>query len=262
MQVVGTLNNGNKHGYAAGLMISTYRGQLTVRHGGAWAGYRAELLRFPKQHTSVAVLCNVAQSVPSQRANRVADIIRANVLAPTPAAAEKKETSESVSPDILQRYVGVYKNDKDAYQRVELKGGKLTLANYGIELIPQSPTLFRTNFSQGTVSFSDQQMVFGLFEDQPEKYTLIRTSAPKDLSPFVGDYYSPELDATWQLRLQDGQLTLQVKHSNNPPITLRPVTENTFTLESGVLRFETRSGVPNSASLTVDRIRNIEFLRQ
>ena len=262
MQVVGTLNNGKEHGYAAGLMISTYRGQPTVRHGGAWAGYRAELLRFPKQHTSVAVLCNVAQSVPSQRANRVADIVLASVLAPTPAAAEKKETSESVSPDILQRYVGVYKNDKDAYQRVELKGDKLTLANYGIELIPQSPTLFRTNFSEGTVSFSDQQMVFGLFEDQPEKYTLIRTSAPKDLSPFVGDYYSPELDATWQLRLQDGQLTVQVRHSNNPPIALRPVTENTFTLESGVLRFETRSGVPNSASLTVDRIRNIEFLRQ
>src|SRR5215469_4076177 len=261
MQVVGTLNNGQEHGYAAGLMISTYRGQPTVRHGGAWAGYRAELLRFPKQHTSVAVLCNVAQSVPSQRANRVADIILANVLAPTPAAAEKKETSESVSPDILQRYVGVYKNDNDAYQRVELKGGKLTLANYGIELIPQSPTLFRTKFSQGTISFSDQQMVFGL-EDKPEKYTLIRTSAPQDLSPFAGDYYSPELDATWQLRLQDGQLTVQVKHSNNPPITLRPVTESTFTLESGVLRFETRSGVPNSASLTVDRIRNIEFLRQ
>src|SRR5215831_17943972 len=176
MQVVGKLNNGKEHGYAAGLMISTYRGQPTVRHGGAWAGYRAELLRFPKQHTSVAVLCNVAQSAPSVRADHVANIVLADVLAPTPAVAEKKEAAQSVSPDILQRYVGVYKNDKDAYQRVELKGDKLTLANYGIELIPQSPTLFRTNFSQGTVSFSDQQMVFGLFEDQPEKHTLIRTS--------------------------------------------------------------------------------------
>ena len=262
MQVVGKLNNGKEHGYAAGLMISTYRGQPTVRHSGAWAGYRAELLRFPKQHTSVAVLCNVAQSAPSQRANHVADIVLANVLAPTPAVADKKEASQSVSPDILQRYVGVYKNDKDTYQRVELKGGKLTLANYGIELIPQSPTLFHTNVSQGTVSFSDQQMIFGLFEDKPEKYTLIHTSAPKDLSPFVGDYYSPELDATWQLRLQEGQLTVEVKHSDNPPTTLRPVSENTFTLESGVLRFETRSGVPHSAFLTVDRIRNMEFFRR
>jgi len=262
MQVVGTLNNGKEHGYAAGLMIATYREQPTVRHGGAWAGYRAELLRFPKQHTSVAVLCNVAQSAPSVRADHVADIVLANVLALTPAVTAKKEAPEAVSPDTLQRYVGVYKNDNDTYQRVELKGGKLTLANYGIELIPQSPTLFRTNFSEGTISFSDRQMVFGLFEGKPEKYTLIQTSAPKDLSTFVGDYYSPELDAIWQLRLQDGQLTVQVKHSDNPPTILRAVTENTFTFESGALRFETRSGVPHNAFLTVDRIRNIEFFQQ
>jgi CubicO group peptidase (beta-lactamase class C family) len=262
MQVVGKLNNGKEHGYAAGLMISTYRGQPTVRHGGAWAGYRAELLRFPKQHTSVAVLCNVAQSAPSLRADHVADIVLADVLAPTPAGAEKKPAAQSVSSDILQRYVGLYKNDKDTYQRIELKDGKLTLANYGIELIPQSPTVFRTNFTEGTISFSGKQMVFGLFEDKPETFNLIQTSAPKDLSTFAGDYYSPELDSTWQLRVADGQLTMHVKHSDNPATTLRPVTENTFTLESGSLRFETQSGVPKRAFLTVDRIRNIEFSRQ
>jgi hypothetical protein len=158
--------------------------------------------------------------------------------------------------------VGVYKNDKETYQRIELKDGKLTLANYGIELIPQSSTVFRTKLTEGTISFSDKQMIFGLFEDKPETFTLIQTSAPKDLSAFVGDYYSPELDATWQFRLQDGQLMMNVKHSDNPATTLRPVTENTFTLESGTLRFETQPGVPRSAFLTVDRIRNVEFIRQ
>jgi len=265
MQVVGKLNNGKEHTYAAGLMISTYRGQPTVRHGGAWAGYRAELLRFPKQHTSLAVLCNVAQSAPSVRADRVADIVIADALASTPASAEKaekKDTAPSVSSDILQHYVGLYKNDKDTYQRIELKDGKLMLANYGIELIPQSSTVFRTDYTEGTISFSDNQMVFGLIEDKPEKFTLIKTSAPKDLSAFAGDYYSPELDAVWQLRFQDGQLTVHIKHSDDPPTPLRPVTANTFTLESGSLRFETQSGIPKRAFLTVDRIRNIEFVRQ
>src|SRR5579863_2023703 len=90
MQVVGKLNNGKEHGYAAGLEISTYRGQPVVRHGGAWAGYRAELLRFPKQHTSIAVLCNVAQAAPSVRANRVADVILEKELAPEPASTLNK----------------------------------------------------------------------------------------------------------------------------------------------------------------------------
>jgi hypothetical protein len=184
------------------------------------------------------------------------------VLAPPAAGSEKKQAAQSVSPDILQRYVGVYKNHKDTYQRVELKDGKLTLANYGIELIPESPGVFRTNYTEGTISFSGKQMVFGLFEDKPETFNLIQTGAPKDLSTFAGDYYSPELDATWQLRVENGQLTAHAKHSDNPPTTLRPVTDNTFMFESGALRFETQSGVSKRAFLTIDRIRNIEFIRQ
>jgi len=257
MQVVGKLNNGKEHGYAAGLMISSYRGQQTVRHGGAWAGYRAELVRFPKQHTSVAVLCNVAESNPSARADRVADVVLAGVLAPTP---EQKEVAKDVPPEILEKYVGVYKGDKDSYKPVELKNGKLILADYGVELIPQSPTVFRMKFNEGTISFSQGQMVYEA-EGKSEKFTLIQTSAPKDLATFAGDYYSPELDTIWELRIRGGELTAQPRHSDNQPMMLRAITEHTFALEGGVLRFETEADIPERAFLTVDRIRGIEFMR-
>jgi hypothetical protein len=104
-------------------------------------------------------------------------------------------------------------------------------------------------------------MIFGLFEDKPEKFVLIQTSAPKDLSAFVGDYYSAELDATWQLRIQEGQLTAHVKHNDSPEMTLRPITEDTFALEGGSFHFEHQAGRPARAFLTVERIRNIEFVR-
>lgn len=260
MQVVGKLNNGKEHGYAAGLEISTYRGQPVVRHGGAWAGYRAELLRFPKQHTSIAVLCNVAQATPSVRANRVADVILEKVLSP-PLVAENKTTGTSVSPEVLQKYVGVYKNDKGDYQRVEFKEGKLWLMTYGIELIPQSSNVFRTDFTEGTFSFTEGQMVVDMDGETPVKFALIRTQAPKDLLQFVGDYYSAELDATWELRAKDGRLTAHVKHSDAPSLRLRPISPATFTLEDGSLRFEIRGGVPKRAFLTVSRIRNVEFVK-
>lgn len=261
MQVVGKLNNGKEHGYAAGLEISTYRGLPVVRHGGAWAGYRAELLRFPTQHTSIAVLCNVAQAAPEMRANRVADVILANALAPLPAAAENMTAGKTVPPDVLQKYVGVYKNDKDEYQRVEFKEGKLWLANDSIDLIPQSSNAFRTHFADGTISFSEKQMVVEIFDEKPEKYELVRVQAPRDLGQFSGDYYSTELDATWQLRVKDGQLTAHVKHSDAPSMTLRPISLDTFTLEDGSLRFDIQGGVPKRAFLTVSRIRNVEFVR-
>ena len=39
----GILNNGEVIDYAFGLMISKYKGLKTVRHGGAFVGFRAEL---------------------------------------------------------------------------------------------------------------------------------------------------------------------------------------------------------------------------
>ena len=260
MQVVGKLNNGKEHGYAAGLEISTYRGQPVVRHGGAWAGYRAELLRFPKQHTSIAVLCNVAQAAPSVRANRVADVILEKELAPEPASTLNKARA-IVPPEVLQRYAGVYKDEKDQYERVELKDGKLRLMSYDVELIPQSANVFRTDLTEGTFTFVERQMVVEIDGEKPVKFALIQTHAPKDLREFVGDYYSSELDTTWQLRVKDGQLAAQVKHSDAPSMTLQPVEPDTFTLESGSLRFEIHGGVPKRAFLTVSRIRNVEFVK-
>jgi CubicO group peptidase (beta-lactamase class C family) len=261
MQVVGKLNNGEEHGYAAGLEITKYRGQPVVRHGGAWAGYRAELMRFPQQHTSIAVLCNVAQSVPETRANHVADALLAASLGPMPEKQAEKG-AVTLASERQQQYVGVYRNDKDQYQRIELKDGNLWLANYGIELLPLSSTKFGLKVTDGTVSFSDGQMVLQLLAtEKPEKYKLIQTRAPKDLSQFTGDFYSGELDATWQLSVQEGQLTAHVKHSDSPDITLRPVDETTFTLEGGSLRFENNGGGAKRAFLTVDRIRNIEFVK-
>jgi hypothetical protein len=261
MQVVGKLNNGKEHGYAAGLEISTYRGQPVVSHGGAWAGYRAELMRFPGQHTSVAVLCNVAQAMPTVRAYRVADVVLENVLSPTPASSGKQQIVASVSPAVLQSYAGIYKNEKDEYQRIEFKDGKLWLSSNGTELIPRSATVFGTNLGEGSISFSEKQMVMALNPEDPRKYALLNARAPKDLGQFTGDYYSAELDATWQLRVKDGQLIAQVKHSDAPSMTLQPVEPDTFTLEGGSLRFEIHGDAPKRAFLTVSRIRNVEFVK-
>ena len=263
MQIVGKLNSGKEHNYAAGLEISTYRGQPVVSHRGAWAGYRAELMRFPKQHTSIAILCNVAQSMPTVRAYRIADVILANVLAPVPAADQKddqkKDAAVAVPPDVLKGYSGIYKNSKDEYQRIEFKDGKLWLAEYGLELIPKSPTAFRTNLGAGTISFSNNGMVFALVEENPSEFKKLETHVPKDLAQFIGDYYSAELGTIWELQLKHGQLTAHVKHSDSPAMTLFPVDDNTFTLEGGSLRFESDA---KRAFLTVSRIRNIEFVKQ
>ena len=61
----GRLNDGTSLNYAGGLEINRYRGQKLVEHSGGDAGYRAHLARFPDQHFSVALTCNIAESAPA-----------------------------------------------------------------------------------------------------------------------------------------------------------------------------------------------------
>src|SRR5712691_3727395 len=90
------------------------RGKLhSGSHGGAWGGYRAELLRFPERHFSVACLCNVGNAHPTKRAHEVADVYLGSLMKPkeqrNPEEAEKKEKTEiSLSAQQLQSYAGDY----------------------------------------------------------------------------------------------------------------------------------------------------------
>ncbi|MGH9750406.1 MAG: serine hydrolase domain-containing protein, partial [Candidatus Polarisedimenticolia bacterium] len=70
----GRLNDGGTIDYALGLVVDEYRGLKRVSHGGSWAGYRAQLMRFPDERFSVICLCNLSTSNPTALARRVADI--------------------------------------------------------------------------------------------------------------------------------------------------------------------------------------------
>ncbi len=149
-QQTGKLNSGKPLDYAAGLSIGRYRGLPFVRHGGSWAGYRAELLRFPSQRTSVACLCNLGTAGPSRLADRVADIVLEAVLktvaadaghsaAPGQALAGARGgagAAPALPEKALAVYTGVYLSEElDARWVVRVADGKLTVAA-GSEAIP------------------------------------------------------------------------------------------------------------------------------
>ena len=93
----GKLNSGELQDYASGLVIGKYKGLPTVDHGGADAGYRSNITRFPDQHFSAAVLCNFADTDPSSLARQVADIVLAKELkAPAPRPPTRRQTPPPV----------------------------------------------------------------------------------------------------------------------------------------------------------------------
>jgi hypothetical protein len=113
IQTPGRLNDGKTLTYAWGLEVREYRGLPVVEHGGALGGYRAHLMRFPQQHTSVAVLCNLAAAVPAGLARSVAeraigDVMKPLVIPPGVVGSILGRTPDPVPRDRLREFAGTY----------------------------------------------------------------------------------------------------------------------------------------------------------
>ena len=172
IQEVGKLNNGKLLLYAKGLHIEDYRGLHTVSHGGSWGGYRAELLRFPGQHFSVACLCNVGNANPSKRAHQVADVFLGDVMKPRSATPQTEERNGFIDTvemrsDSMPAFAGDFWSDElSVTYRLENVKGRLLLNVIGAdgtrrpvsisgkELIPGMHDIFRTPNQKFTFHFS------------------------------------------------------------------------------------------------------------
>ncbi|HWA32502.1 MAG TPA: serine hydrolase domain-containing protein, partial [Cyclobacteriaceae bacterium] len=128
LTTVGKLNNGEPLDYGFGLRMSKYKGLDRISHGGAWAGYRAELARFPKEKLSVICLCNLGSTNPSGLAMQVADIYLADKIEKPKKelTAGKKEKEYKIKTSDLARYAGSFRRPADEFVRnIEVKDGKL-----------------------------------------------------------------------------------------------------------------------------------------
>lgn len=139
LHATGVLNDGTRLTYASGLIVATYRGLRKVNHGGSWAGYRADLIRFPDERLSVISLCNAANSNPSRLAQQVADLFLAGRLAPDPVGAGGAPATPAARPDVsrpvgsfdpspaqLRQFAGTYFSEEiDSTYRLEVVDGKL-----------------------------------------------------------------------------------------------------------------------------------------
>ena len=115
-QETGRFNDGRPQQYALGLVIGQYRGLRNVSHSGATAGYRAYLVRYPDQHVSVAVLCNVSSGAATQYAQAVADMYLGSALKAGPQALTTpqpgpKDTYHPTAKELVA-FAGTYSSDE------------------------------------------------------------------------------------------------------------------------------------------------------
>jgi hypothetical protein len=243
----GRLTSGDSIPYAFGLSHGVYRGQPTIDHGGAYGGYRTQVLRFPVQHFAVVTLCNSSNANAAQLSQSVAAVFLGDRLGPvtwTVSGGNSLGTAAvSLTKAQLTRYAGTYWDARnEALRRIDVRDSTLGITGSPIVLFPVSATMFRGATINISETFTvDRGGSVTMEETTPDgaKLSYRQMPAPKTdarrLAEYAGDYVSDELDATWRIVQRDSSVIL--RRGAVPDMTLQPVFLDAFTSPVGVVRF-------------------------
>jgi CubicO group peptidase (beta-lactamase class C family) len=276
----GTLNNGKKLNYAFALGIGEYKGLKMISHGGAWAGYRSELLRFPGQQFSVICLSNLSGFNPTAMAKKVADIYLADHLKETP-----KDKPASAKPKIVKLPEFELKDKTGAYRNPETKSiwhifyeeKKLKVkssSGFVYTIVPLSPLKFQAVDAQVDISLIflklDKSDVKAMNVEikiggrEPVVYEAVTLAAPSidQLKEYAGNYYSEELDVTYKLYVKEDKLFCKYRYIIDG-FHLEPTLKDEFQVPGANVKFS-RDGQGKISGFTVDtgRVQNIGFERK
>lgn len=275
MHEEGLLNNGESSGYAFALMNGTYKGLKTVSHGGALAGYRSQLIRFPEEKFSVIVLANRGDANPTDKAYKIADIylkdkfIEENVTRKEDEIAKTEQPIEEYS---FKQLTGNYEMRPGISLNVSIKNNGLNIvqswnkSDYYIGKIKgntyQIPgdTSIQFTFSDLKDNSTQTLTVFQNGSDNIWKRKEAADTSSLNLEDYLGQYYSEELDINYAITITEEKL--MVKFPNSDAQELIFYDKDAFTTEGGLVRFNRSANKIIGFELDAGRVTNLKFLKK
>jgi len=199
------------------------------------------MMRFPGDRFTAIVLCNLATTNPGRLSRSLADIWLfddTGVAVAEPEAVTATESVESIqlSRTEMRRYEGIFVSVSSPFGDVVISLGAAGLrAEIGgttVRLLPvAADTCSMVNAPiDGRVVFADvgDQLTLRLLADGvPDvPFTESDFSAVEqdELAELVGEYYSVELDATYEIVMQD-ELWVTLPNGTDTKLTQRGVNE-------------------------------------
>jgi len=259
MQTRMVLRGGRRISYALGLTVDAYDGVSEVSHGGATAGYRTFLARYPDQHVSVAVLCNVGSANPTALGHAVADLL----ITKPAAAAQSGVTTVTLQTAQLARWAGTYV-DRQTDRAVRLAVVGQNLQNADAPTIPiraVSPNEFLTgNGLDLTLRGTAPSRVAVVVRPDGDTTEMIEApaAAPTHLADYAGTYSSEELDVKLTIAVKGDQLVLRRRPGDE--FVMKPVYADDFETPIGSLRFSRDArGRVTGFGVFSGRIRDVRF---
>ncbi|MGO9063124.1 MAG: serine hydrolase [Myxococcaceae bacterium] len=255
-----TLDTGRSIAYSRGLFVEPYHGVREIAHGGATAGYRAWLGRYPEHYLSIALLCNAGNVNAAALAHKVADIF-------LPTQVPARRTTVRLTADQLARRAGLYVDLRMGLPlRLEVQGDALRVSS--------GPVLVATSldeFIAGSTTFrfnGSDRLTRETADDDVRQFRLAQPWQPSSsqLTRFAGDYTSDEAMATCHVTVKGNLLVLAPEDRCGEELILHPIFADTFEFASddvgGVLHFSVNfKGKVSSFEMSDSRVHALVFSR-
>lgn len=256
------LDNGEELNYAAGLFVEKYRGLDVIHHGGAWFGYRAEMIRFPRQELTVICLANSEGLSAIPLARQVADIFLEkefpSPVPPLPAA----DFSAGRRALHIDGKTGFYESASGEITRLHNDGGyQLEYAGRAIQMKRLTPRSLQACNGELLLEFN-----------RPKRYTISFRNGTKteyawlppvktQAAPLAGEYYCEELDVKYRIGTEGKKLMLKCRGKKAQE--LLPVTPGLFQTDISAKLLFARPvhGKARSFILNTNRVKALKFSR-
>jgi hypothetical protein len=252
--------------YGFGLWRDEYRHEPVVWHTGAWAGYRAVLMRFPARYQSIIALCNASDARTYQLATRLA-----NLLIPDTSAAI------AYPPVRVQGATGLYSSDGEGdILKVTESGDSVVIENGESRhaLVPYADGRLRDTTDGSTYAFEKDRVIVESYGDVPDTMRRVppadqpRRATDDDLfrsdtvkrthrTEFDGAYHSDELGQTWTVSGHE------IHRPRGENLVLLPIYRDGFLTPDGtpVHFLRDASGQITALSITTSGVHDLRFSR-
>lgn len=262
LETRGRLADGTEIEYALGLTVTTWKGLREVSHGGATAGYRTFLARWPERNASVALLCNAGNTNPAMLAHRVADV----VLGPLPDPAPPRPAVD-LPMAALEPLVGSWRDStNDQILTFTVRENRLQVSN-GAAVAPLTAIgegrFWHPAAGEFLVEREGAETVIRQREAGPRTFRRHQPVDPATvrLEEFAGRYTSDELGISYDLRMREGRLFLHTPLSAPRPLV--PAYPDGFGSQGLTVRFmRDASGRVTGLRVFAGRARDVRFHKE
>ena len=268
MQQPESLNNGEKRGYAFGLVLGKHQGLSTVSHGGSWAGYRSQTIWVPEKRFAAAILANTSNMDTWGLALKITDLYLGIAPEPSKPASASPPATVKADPGAWEPFLGTYRLGPGWLLTITHEGDQLmTQATHEdkFRMTPVSDTNFFVEAYQSPVAFvrnSSGAVTNLLYHGIKAPKLTMPESTPARLAAYVGDYWSEELRVITRLEIHDGSLAVCLRSGRW--IHLLPTGADRFDTDYGGIALQfTRNAADEVSEVTLSgsRVRNLRHTR-